>query len=128
MKQMTTEELKSYGDTLPLGYTYDAHGRVLTYKDSNGGWHEYTRDANGRVLTYKDSNGYWSECTRDARGQVLTYKTSAGYWSECTYDAHGRVLTYKNSDGCWRGFSNEAIDEERARLKQVRKQLKRSRK
>ena len=86
MKQMTTEELKSYGDTLPLG------------------------------------------CTRDARGQVLTYKTSAGYWSECTYDAHGRVLTYKNSDGCWRGFSNEAIDEERARLKQVRKQLKRSRK
>ena len=65
MKQMTTEELKSYGDTLPLGSTYDAHGRVLTYKDS---------------------------------------------------------------DGCWRGFSSEEIDKERARLKQVRKQLKRSKK
>ena len=65
MKHTTKEELKSYGDTLPLGYTYDAHGRELTYK---------------------------------------------------------------NSDGYWRGFSNKEIDKERARLKQVRKNLKRSRK
>ena len=86
MKQMTTEELKSYGDTLPLGYTRDAQGQVLTYKDSDGTWREYTRDA------------------------------------------QGDTLTYKNSDGCWRGFSNEDIDKERARLKQVRKQLKRSKK
>ena len=86
MKQMTTEELKSYGETLPLGYTYDAHGRVLTFK------------------------------------------SSTGYWSVYTRDAHGRVLTYKDSDGCWRGFTNEDIDKERARLKQVRKNLKRSKK
>ena len=107
MKQMTTEELKAYGDTLPLGSTRDAHGRVLTYKTSNGYWGEYTRDAQSRVLTYKSSDGYWSEYTRDAQGDTLTYK---------------------NSDGCWRGFSSEEIDKERARLKQVRKQLKRSKK
>ena len=107
MKQMTTEELKAYGDTLPLGYTYDVHGKALTFKDSTGYWSEYTRDAPGRVLTYKDSDGYWSEYT---------------------YDAHGRVLTYKSSDGYWRGFSNEDIDKERARLKQVRKNLKRCKK
>ena len=59
MKQMTTEELKSYGDTLPLGSTRDAHGRVLTYKTSNGYWGEYTRDAQSRVLTYKNSDGCW---------------------------------------------------------------------
>ena len=57
MKHMNKEELKSYGDTLPLGYTYDAHGQVLTYKDSNGDWNVYTRDAHGQVLTYKTSNG-----------------------------------------------------------------------
>ena len=107
MKHMNKEELKSYGNTLPLGSTYDAHGKVLTYKDSNGDWSEYTRDAQSNVLTHKNSDGYWSEYTRDA---------------------HGQVLTYKNSDGSWRGFSNEDIDKERARLKQVRKQLKRSRK
>ena len=65
MKHMSKEELKSYGDTLPLGGTFDAQSNMLTYK---------------------------------------------------------------NSDGTWRGFSNEDIDKERARLKQVRKQLKRSRK
>ncbi len=47
---------------------------------------------------------------------------------ECTYDAQGKVLTYKNSNGYWRGVSNEEIDKERARLKQVLKNLKRSKK
>ena len=86
MKHMSKKELKHYGNTPPLGSTYDVHGKVLTYKDSDGYWYEFTRDA------------------------------------------HGQVLTHKNSDGDWRGFSNEDIDKERARLKQVRKQLKRSRK
>ena len=104
---MSKKELKYYGDTLPLGSTYDVHGRVLTCKTNTGRWSEYTRDAHGNVLTFKDSDGYWSEYTRDA---------------------NGKVLTYKNSDGNWRGFSNDEIDKERARLKQVRKNLKRSKK
>ena len=107
MKHMSKKELKHYGNTLPLGSTYDAQGRVLTYKDSDGYWYEFTRDAQGNVLTLKDSTGYWSEYTRDA---------------------HGQVLTYKNSDGNWRGVSNDEIDKERARLKQVLKNLKRSKK
>ena len=107
MKHMNKEELKHYGDTLPRGSTRDAQGRVLTFRNSDGNWSEYTRDAQGRVLTYKDSHGYWSEYTRDAQG---------------------KVLTYKNSDGNWRGFSNDEIDKERARLKQGRKNLKRSKK
>ena len=107
MKHMNKDELRAHGETLPLGSTRDAHGRVLTDKNSDGYWGEYTRDAHGRVLTYKNSDGYWCEYTRDAQG---------------------RELTYKNSDGDWRGGSNEEIDKERARLKQVRKNLKRSRK
>ena len=107
MKHMNKDELRAHGDTLPLGSTYDAQGRVLTYKTNTGRWSEYTRDAQSNVLTFKDSDGYWSEYTRDAQSNVLTYK---------------------NSDGNWRGVSNEEIDKERARLKQVRKNLKRSRK
>ena len=107
MKYMTKDELKAYGDTLPLGSTRDAQGNVLTYKTSDGYWREYTRDANGKVLMYKNSDGDWSEHT---------------------YDAQGNELTYRDSDGYWRGFSNDEIDKERARLKQVRKNLKRSRK
>ena len=104
---MTKEELRAYGDTLPLGYTYDAEGNVLTFRNISGYWHEYTRDAHGRELTLRDSDGDWCVYTRDAHGNELTYKDSAGYW---------------------RGFSNEEIDRERARLKQVRKNLKLSKK
>ena len=128
MKHMNKDELRAHGDTLPLGSTRDANGRVLTCKTNTGRWSEYTRDAHGQVLTFKDSNGYWSEYTRDAHGQWLSYKNSDGDWSECTRDANGNELTYKNSYGYWRGVSNEEIDKERARLKQVRKNLKRSKK
>jgi hypothetical protein len=44
---------------IPLGYTRDAHGNVLTYKNSNGYWRESTYDDNGRLMTYKNSDGYW---------------------------------------------------------------------
>ena len=106
-KIINKTKLKSHGDTLPLGSTYDAQGNELTYKNSDG---------------------YWYECTRDTNGNELTYKNSDGILREYTRDAHGKVLTYKDSDGNWRGFSNEDIDKERARLKQVRKNLKRSKK
>ena len=66
--------------------------------------------------------------TYDAQGNELTYRDSYGYWRECTRDAQGKGLTYKNSNGNWRGVSNEEIDKERARLKQVLKNLKRSKK
>ena len=66
--------------------------------------------------------------TYDAQGNELTYRDSYGNWSECTRDAQGNELTFKDSNGYWRGVSNEEIDKERARLKQVLKNLKRSKK
>ena len=128
MKHMTKDELEAYGETLPLGYTYDARGEVLAYKNSDGYWYECTRDAHGNELTLRDSDGYWYERTRDAQSRELAFRDSNGKWRERTRDAQGNELTYKDSTGCWRGFSNEDIDKERARLKQVRKNLKRSRK
>ena len=91
-----------------LGYTYDANGNVLAFKNSEGFWYKITRDANGNMLTYKDSNGFWSEITRDAKGNELTFKNSEGYWHEYTRDANGNMLTYKDSKGYWEEFAYDA--------------------
>ena len=60
--------------TIPLGYTYDAAGRVLTYRDSNGYGYEYTYDAAGRELTRYDSNGSWHKFTYDADSKCTATK------------------------------------------------------
>ena len=91
-------------EDIPIGITYDAEGRELTLKNSEGFWLEYTYDAKGRVLTFKDSDGNWRECTYDAKGREMTYKNSDGNWLEYTYDDKGRVLTYKEE-----GFSGVGI-------------------
>ena len=101
-------------DDIPLGFTRDTEGRVLTFKDSDGFWYEYTYDPNGLVLTYKNSDGYWREYTRDAKGRELTYKNSDGYWRERTYDADGRELTFKDSQGYWREHTYDADGRELA--------------
>ena len=84
----------------------------------------YTRDANGNMLTYKNSNGYWEEYTRDANGEVLTYKDSTGDWAEYTRDANGRMLTYKDSEGVFRGFSAMSTqDKVLAKIKMLEKRF-----
>jgi YD repeat-containing protein len=99
-------------DDIPLGQTYDANGKMLTYKDGSGYWEEYTRDALGNDLTCKDGTGYWHEYTRDALGNVLTYKNSTGYWKEYTRDAKGNDLTFKVSTGFWCEFTRDALGNE----------------
>ena len=39
----------------------------------------YTRDAQGNILTYRNSDGYWCECTCDGQGRELTYRNSAAF-------------------------------------------------
>ena len=41
-KLLSKEEVLEYGKTIPLGYTYDSNGNVLTFKDSNDYWREST--------------------------------------------------------------------------------------
>ena len=78
MTYFVSERVAAPSPDMPFGYTYDPHGRVLTFKDSDGYWYEYTRDPHGRVLTYKNSGGHWYEYTRDPHGRVLTYKHRDG--------------------------------------------------
>ena len=94
-------------DDIPLAYTCDANGNILTRKDSDGYWYEYTYDDHGNVLTYKNSYGVWREYTYDDHGNELTYKDSDGYWYEYTRDDHGNILTYKNSDGRWYEYARD---------------------
>ena len=97
---------------IPLGYTYDAAGRVLTYKSNDGYWFEYTCDAAGRVLIFKDSSDFWYEYARDTHGRELTFKNSNEFWYEYTRDTHGNELTYKNSFGAWYEYTRDAQGKE----------------
>ena len=56
-KVASDEQLKAYGELIPLGYTYDSNKNELTYKNSDGYWTERTYDTTNNLLTYKDSNG-----------------------------------------------------------------------
>ena len=67
---------------IPLGHTHDAHGNELTYKRSDGYWHEYTRDEQGRELTYKNSDGAYGrwaygQYTPDSKRGVFTFLLAA---------------------------------------------------
>jgi YD repeat-containing protein len=62
-----------------MNITCDKHGKVLTYRTSDGFSYEYTRDADGNALTYNNSVGFSYEYTRDADGNELTLSTSDGF-------------------------------------------------
>jgi len=111
-KTLTPEQIKLCGESIPAGSTYDARGKELTRKESDGYWQEGTYDAWGNQVTYKDSSGFWSESTHDAQGKTLTYKTSAGYWEEYVRGDQGNCLTYKNSNGFYAIDGEEVTKEE----------------
>ena len=113
-------------DDIPLGYTCDADGRVLTYKDSYGFWYECAYDAKGRELTYKNSDGNWYEYTYDDKGRVLTYKEEGFSGVGIADDGEYALLHDTEKDlflaGCQGPFTRaEALkhwdrDDERAKL------------
>ena len=101
-KVASDEQLKAYGELIPLGRIYDTNNnKQLTYKDSDGYWREYTYDSNNNLLTSKNSNGYWAEFTYNSNNNQSTFKGSDGYWGVFTYDFNNKQLTFKDSDGYW---------------------------
>jgi len=85
---------------------FDKDGRIVYrfHKPLYGFICEYTYDSHGNILTYKNSDGYSYEYTRDSHGRELTCKNSYGYSHEITRDSEGKILTYKDSNGVTRGF------------------------
>ena len=93
-KVLSKYQLKSYGETIPLGSLYDKNNNKLTYKDSNGYWNEYTYNDNNNVLSYTSSNGYWKEFTYDENNNKLTFKNSNGIVSICLCNGIEYILWY----------------------------------
>lgn len=52
-KTSTQAQRDAYGDSLPLGSTYDDNGNKLTYKRSDGYFNKLTYDRKGNVMTHK---------------------------------------------------------------------------
>ena len=68
---------------IPLGYTHNTHGNLLTYKDSDGSWCEFTYDAAGRELACKDKTGLWTTLAIDPH-YILRHNADTGiYWAGC---------------------------------------------
>ena len=80
-------------------YEYDANGKQIHYKSSNGyeSWIEY--DGNDNLIHYKDSDGFETWREYDVNGNPIHFKTSNGHevWRE--YDGNGNMIHYKDSDG-----------------------------
>ena len=72
--------------TIPLGYTRDDNGRVLTYRDEAGLWFVFTRDAAGRMLTYRNNSGFWRIATTPDLPMTAPTTTAANAQSH----AHAR--------------------------------------
>jgi YD repeat-containing protein len=66
-----------FGANFPLGFTYDAVGNELTYKNNDGYSSEYTYDANGNQLTFENSNGYSCEFIYDDNDGLVIKNTSS---------------------------------------------------
>jgi YD repeat-containing protein len=58
--------------SIPLGYTFDDAGRVLTFRGKAGFWSFSTRDEAGRLLTYCNSHGYREDYTYDDGAATVT--------------------------------------------------------
>lgn len=109
---------------IPLGYTYDTAGRVLSYRDVNGFWHTYTYNANGYAIAYKNSSGSWYKRTFDANGNEFSYENEDGH--SIAYDGQyflqHNPVTDRFTAGChWNLTRAEALahwnrSDDRARL------------
>ena len=85
--------------TIPLGYTRDDDGRVLSYRDESGFWCAYTFDAAGRVVTHRASGGFVYAYTYDAAGRAVTWINGGGCRGDYAYDDGGKcTITYTQQE------------------------------
>ncbi len=90
---LTRREEKSGDKVVGEIYTYDAHGNNTRTTDLDGkSWEERTFDADGRTLTCKRSDGETVSYTYDAAGKVTSEK-HADFTVKLTTDAKGNVVT-----------------------------------
>jgi YD repeat-containing protein len=75
--------------TIPLGYTYDKAGSILTHRDKDGFWLVYTYTHDDRILSYRDKTGLWYvyTYTYDVAGKCTIIKCTITT-KKCTEASH----------------------------------------
>jgi YD repeat-containing protein len=82
--------------------TFNEHGDVLTFKDSNGSWSKSTYNEQRQILTHEDHTGESYEYIYNEQGKVATYnykKDYAKFWYEKIYYPNGYLKSYSDSYG-----------------------------
>ena len=85
-------------DDIPLGYTRDANGRVLTSKDSDGFWRVHPVTPMVMSLHLRTLMGSGTSTPATPTVTCLLIRTLMGTGTSTPYDANGKVLTFKDSD------------------------------
>lgn len=71
--------------------TYDKHGRVLSYRHTDGTEHDFTRDEHGNVLSFRRTDGTGYDVLADDGQYKLRRNTDGTYSAGCRFF---RSLTY----------------------------------
>ena len=59
---------------IPLGYTRNENGHILSYKGQNGSWYINTFDDRNRPLVFREYDGYCEEFFYDLGVVVVLFK------------------------------------------------------
>lgn len=82
--------------------TFNEHGDVLTYKNSDGSWSKSTYNEQRQFLKYEDNTGESYEYIYNEEGRVITYNHKIGnniFWYEKIYYPNGLIKSYSDSHG-----------------------------
>lgn len=75
---------------IPMGYTYDTHGNVLTSRDGES-WSECTRDAAGNIMAYRTGrcrDGHTCDANSDSTTPTPDEQPMSNYSSVPLSDVH----------------------------------------
>ena len=100
--------MKTARDDIPMGYTRDALGNALTYKNSDGHWYEYTCDALGNALTHKKSTIF--------NGALMRRRATDGIYTLFVSDAGQVSAGCRNFDSVAEALNHWCGTSERAEL------------
>lgn len=81
---------------IPLGATFDAAGRILTYKKIGGYWCKYTYDNGGNMTTFKSRTGFSWKAIATADTYTLGYEAKTKL-----YNASCREFTRDEALAHW---------------------------
>jgi len=72
-------------------YTYDSNGKCILETDEFG-WKKYTYDEHGNVKSWTNSNAVTCEYTYDENNRLVMESYSHGMWTKYEYNGNGQLV------------------------------------